>query len=147
MADDPRMAPETDAGFPSGKWTGFYTYYDPNPHRMDLFLEFHASQVSGDGMDDVGRFLIQGRYSCDTRQCSWAKRYVGQHTVTYHGVQSGKTIAGEWTLRSGGHTLRGGFRIWPSEYGDLTAEYFVEETAAPRPDEVQAVGQPHRSKA
>ena len=46
--------------FPSGPWTGFYNYRPGDRHRMDLQLTFANRNMSGDGVDDIGRFLIQG---------------------------------------------------------------------------------------
>ena len=54
--------------FPSGPWVGFYNYHPGDRHRMDLNLTFANGTMTGDGNDDVGRFLIKGRYQTDTRE-------------------------------------------------------------------------------
>jgi hypothetical protein len=46
--------------FPSGPWVGFYNCGPGDRHRMDLHLTFADGIVTGDGNDDVGRFLIRG---------------------------------------------------------------------------------------
>ena len=59
--------------FPSGPWTGFYNYRPGDRHRMDLQLTFANGNMSGDGVDDIGRFLIKGRYDAANRECYWTK--------------------------------------------------------------------------
>jgi hypothetical protein len=49
--------------FPSGPWTGFYNYgRSTRKHRMDLVLTFADRIVSGDGSDDIGRFVVTERF-------------------------------------------------------------------------------------
>ena len=48
---------------------------------MDLNLAFSNGTMSGDGNDDVGRFLIKGRYDAPSRECHWTKSYLGAHDV------------------------------------------------------------------
>jgi hypothetical protein len=49
--------------FPSGPWTGFYNYgRSTRKHRMDLVLTFSNHTISGDGSDDIGQFVITGRF-------------------------------------------------------------------------------------
>ncbi|MHB2018873.1 MAG: hypothetical protein ACYCW6_18155 [Candidatus Xenobia bacterium] len=134
--------PETDPGFPSGKWVGFYTYRTPSRHRMDLHLTFSEGHLAGDGVDDIGRFTIHGVYSCETRACTWVKQYIGRHHVDYRGVQQGRIIQGTWSLR----TFSGGFMIWPAEHGELTAEYFVETETEKTPVEPTRVEAPEPAR-
>ena len=96
--------------FPSGPWTGFYNYRPGDRHRMDLQLTFANGNMSGDGVDDVGRFLIKGRYDAASRECHWTKTYVGAHDVFYRGFREGKGIWGAWEIGAGlwGH---GGCRL------------------------------------
>lgn len=85
---------------------------------MDLILEFKNGVISGEGHDDVGGFVISGRYSTENHECDWKKTYVARHTVNYHGFRESKGIWGMWHL-PGTH---GGFQIWPlSEAMPLTA--------------------------
>jgi len=100
--------------FPSGPWTGFYNYGPGDRHRMDLHLAFANGSMSGDGNDDVGRFLIKGRYDSSNRECYWTKTYVGRHDVYYRGFREGKGIWGTWEIKLWGH---GGFHIWPRGTG------------------------------
>jgi hypothetical protein len=96
--------------FPSGPWTGFYNHGPGDRHRMDLILTFKNGVMEGDGNDDVGRFLIRGRYEPQTRECHWTKTYVGAHDVFYRGFREGKGIWGTWEITIRYH---GGFHIWP----------------------------------
>ena len=125
--------------FPSGPWTGFYNYLPGDRHRMDLHLAFTNGSMSGEGKDDVGRFLIKGRYDAATRECHWTKSYVGAHDVFYRGFREGKGIWGTWEITAQNH---GGFQIWPKRLGagDTEAEAAeIEkpvEAVAPAPEPV-----------
>ena len=101
--------------FPSGPWTGFYNYRPGDRHRMDLQLTFANGNMSGDGVDDIGRFLIKGRYDAASRECYWTKTYVGAHDVFYRGFREGKGIWGTWEITIQYH---GGFHIWPRQAGE-----------------------------
>jgi hypothetical protein len=81
---------------------------------MDLHLTFANGRLSGDGTDDVGRFLIKGGYDGATRECYWTKSYIGAHDVFYRGFREGKGIWGTWEIRL---WCRGGFHIWPKSAG------------------------------
>jgi hypothetical protein len=122
----------TDALFPSGPWTGFYTYANPQDrHRTDLLLEFAGGRMTGEGNDDVGRFVILGRYDDGTRECYWTKTYVGAHSVFYWGYREGKGIWGRWEIALDTH---GGFHIWPRAVaeGEERSEQSSESADADR---------------
>ena len=114
----------SDADFPSGPWTGFYNYRPSDRHRMDLHLSFANGIMSGDGNDDVGRFLIKGRYDTSNSECYWTKSYIGRHDVFYRGFREGKGIWGTWEIKL---FSRGGFHIWPRQAGEGAAETESEE--------------------
>jgi len=126
--------------FPSGPWTGFYKYSrDSAKHRMDLELTFEGGHLNGDGLDDIGQFLVKGRYDAQELECHWTKTYVGRHEVYYRGYREGKGIWGAWEIGLRGH---GGFHIWPKTAGEeggqaaakeepVPAEASQSETAAP----------------
>lgn len=124
----------SDDGFPSGPWVGFYNYGPGDRHRMDLHLDFGRGTITGDGNDDVGRFLIRGKYDSANRECSWTKTYPGSHDVYYRGFQEGKGIWGTWEI---GILTHGGFHIWPK--GDHEGETMTvtEEVAGP----LEAIGE------
>jgi hypothetical protein len=104
-----------DAQPPSGPWTGFYVYHrQPDRHRMDLGLTFANGTISGEGNDDIGAFVIRGRYEAGSREYHWTKTYVGQHDVFYRGFGEGEGIWGVWEV--GG--AQGGFKIWPVSSGE-----------------------------
>ena len=105
----------SDDLFPSGPWTGFYNYSPKDKHRMDLDLTFTAGKLSGDGNDDVGRFMVHGSYDEQSLECYWTKTYVGRHDVAYRGFREGKGIWGMWEISLFAH---GGFHIWPKRVGE-----------------------------
>ena len=119
--------------FPSGPWVGFYNYRPGDRHRMDLGLEFAGGTVIGEGIDNVGRFLVRGRYDVANRECHWTKTYIGRHDVFYRGFREGKGIWGTWEIRE---QLRGGFHIWPVGLAEGEVEVASAEATAP----VNAVG-------
>ena len=96
--------------FPSGPWTGFYSYTPQQKHRMDLDLTFANGNLSGTGNDDVGLFLVKGRYDEAGCECYWTKTYIRAHDVFYRGYREGKGIWGRWEIQAWSH---GGFHIWP----------------------------------
>src|SRR5262249_6411253 len=78
----------------------------------------------GDGNDDIGRFLIRGKYDAVNRECHWTKTYPGSHDVHYRGFREGKGIWGTWEI---GLFAHGGFHIWPKgEQGSETVAEKVE---------------------
>jgi hypothetical protein len=116
--------------FPSGPWIGFYTYSgSPRRHRMDLALEFGKGRITGEGHDDIGAFIISGRFDSATGECRWTKTYVAAHDVFYQGARAVKGIGGSWEI---GATDRGGFRIWPlmSGEGEVDSDTGEEEQTA-----------------
>ena len=108
--------------FPSGPWVGFYTYRPGDKHRMDLQLSFANGIVAGTGNDDIGLFIISGRYDAANGECYWTKTYPGSHDVFYRGFREGKGIWGTWEI---GELSRGGFHIWPrsASEGEELIEY------------------------
>jgi hypothetical protein len=114
--------------YPSGPWVGFYNYQPGDRHRMQLHLTFSNGMMSGDGNDDIGRFLIKGRFDSQTAECHWTKTYVGAHDVYYRGFREGKGIWGTWEI---GSFADGGFHIWPKRVGDSDALTQTEITAEP----------------
>lgn len=89
---------------------------------MDLNLSFANGQMTGDGNDDVGQFVINGSYNSEALECHWSKTYPGSHVVHYRGFREGKGIWGTWEITP---ECRGGFHIWPSYAGE--GEEIAEE--------------------
>jgi len=114
--------------FPSGPWVGFYNYAPKDKHRMELDLTFADGKLSGDGLDDLGRFTVKGQYSASTLECGWTKTYRGAHSVRYRGFREGKGIWGTWDIGVFGH---GGFHIWPRAAGEGEAQAAASEMAVP----------------
>lgn len=126
--------PPVSDDFPSGPWRGFYTYdRDRDRHRMDLSLEFGKGMITGEGTDDIGPFVVRGRYDAKSKECHWTKTYVGMHDVFYSGIRQGKGIHGTWEVGQ----ADGGFKMWPlaSSVGDEDAD--TEEGERP----VEALGE------
>src|SRR5579884_4269834 len=146
METDPEEAPmsvaeapglETDPRFPSGPWTGFFLQRElPGRHLMELRLTFRDGQLTGEGRDRVGAFVLRGRYDLGDGRCSWVKRYVGRHDVFYKGYNEGKGIWGVWSIPP---YHQGGFHIWPEGMGDPTQPTLTEEADLPAPVEEEAV--------
>jgi len=131
-ADQPPTL-ETDPRFPSGPWTGFFLQKSiPGKHLMELRLNFQAGNMTGEGRDWVGEFVVKGQYNLADGKCYWTKKYLGKHDVFYQGYNEGKGIWGVWEI---GTLMRGGFHIWPEGLQDPTSEYLVEEADLPAPQE------------
>src|SRR3954465_14236231 len=110
------MTSDDDGPIPSGPWHGFYPYRVlTSRHRMDLRLDFKAGRINGDGIDDIGRFAIDGSYDPESLRCTWRKSYLGAHTVLYDGCYDMGSIYGGWTIPP---ASKGGFRIWPGARGE-----------------------------
>ena len=124
----------SDDLFPSGPWRGFYNYQPGDRHAMDLDLTFANGLMSGDGRDDIGLFLIKGKYDAQSRECHWTKTYIGAHDVFYRGFREGKGIWGTWEISIFGH---GGFHIWPAAAGEW--KHNVEKKEKQEPEPVDAV--------
>jgi|SRR6185437_5401937 hypothetical protein len=110
--------------YPSGAWRGFYSYGRGDRHHMQLDLLFSGGILAGDGLDDVGSFVMHGSYDPVSGACRWTKTYIGSHDVGYAGARDGNGIAGTWQLGRG----YGTFRIWPAGRTDTSgADESIEE--------------------
>lgn len=107
---------ETDPRFPSGPWVGYFLQKAmPGKHLMELHLRFRNGEMTGQGRDWVGAFLIRGRYETAEGRCRFHKRYVGLHDVYYTGFGENKGIWGTWEIPTVADPTinKGGFHIWP----------------------------------
>jgi len=126
---------------PSGPWTGYYFYGNGGPkHRMNLTLFFAPDgRISGEGIDDIAAFAIDGFFDAVGNQADWTKSYIGKHSVKYHGLYDQRSICGNWTLVLGS----GGFWIWPAgleaEEGE-TAEVEEPIEAVPALSQPRSIG-------
>ncbi len=119
----------SDETFPPGPWIGFYTYGGGrDKHRMDLMLNFASGTITGEGTDDIGPFVIRGRFDLKSRECYWTKTYVGGHDVYYRGFRERKGIWGTWEILMDTH---GGFHIWPKALGEDAGETETAEEERP----------------
>src|SRR5437016_4156182 len=126
---------ETDPRFPSGPWTGFFLQKElPGRHMMVLHLTFSHGELTGEGRDIVGKFIMRGRYSVQDGKCHWTKRYLGKHDVYYQGFNEGKGIWGTWEIppaQNMGTLFRGGFHIWPEGMANPSGDQLTEEADLP----------------
>ena len=99
---------------------------------MDLVLCFGDGMISGDGNDDIGQFVVTGRYDEANCECYWTKTYIGAHDVYYRGFREGKGIWGVWELPN----ESGGFHVWP--LGQEEGERDHESAEEPAPLEAVA---------
>ena len=61
---DPALDLETDPRFPSGRWIGFFLDKRlPGKHQMELLLTFRQEEMTGEGRDKVGPFIVRGRWT------------------------------------------------------------------------------------
>ena len=126
---------ELDDRFPSCRWIGFWLQPPiEGQQQTELLLTFSEGVMTGTGFDWVGEFTIKGQYSVETGVCHWIKRYVGSHSVVYHGYNEGKGIWGMWEIRHPFLQLaltRGGFHIWPETMADPTQQHTAVEADFP----------------
>jgi hypothetical protein len=95
---------------------------------MRLHLAFDIDgNIQGEGVDDVARFVIAGRFDCRTSGAHWTKTYVGRHSVEYSGIYCQRTICGDWTLLR----LTGGFWIWPNSLAQSESAHQQNELELP----------------
>lgn len=115
--------------FPSGPWRGYWLEpHGSTKHRMRLDLKFAASRMMGDGDDEVGYFVINGKYDGETGACGWTKTYPKRHQVLYDGKGTGNRIAGTWILPG---DRSGRFLIWAGESEEGPSEESSEKRQKP----------------
>jgi hypothetical protein len=135
---------ETDPRFPSGPWVGFFLQKWPplGKQWMELRLTFRSGDLTGEGRDIIGTFVLAGSYSVADGRCHWRKTYLGKHDVYYSGFNEGKGIWGTWEIPSGLATpirLHGGFHIWPEGMGDPTEPGLKEAADLPVEADAEAL--------
>ncbi|MGF1580182.1 MAG: hypothetical protein ACFCD0_12535 [Gemmataceae bacterium] len=123
---------ETDPRFPSGRWIGFFlqTHMLPGKYQMEMELTFANGDLTGEGRDFVGKFLMRGTYDLNDGRCTWHKRYLGGHDIYYKGFNEGKGIWGTWELTPA-PSVTGGFHIWPESMGDPSEQTLEEQADLP----------------
>jgi len=82
---------------------------------MRLGLTFTPDgKITGEGIDDIAAFTIDGSFDPAINEANWTKSYVGMHSVEYRGFYDQRSICGSWILTP----LTGGFWIWPDSVGE-----------------------------
>ena len=99
---------------------------------MELGLTFRNGQMTGEGRDWVGEFVIRAPFTLGDGKY-WTKRYIGRHDVFYNGYNEGKGIWGVWEIVATDEYpgQRGGFHIWPEGMADPTGSHLTEEAEPP----------------
>jgi hypothetical protein len=100
---------------------------------MELRLTFQKGEITGEGRDWVGDFIVRGRYELSDGRCHFTKRYLGKHDVFYQGFNEGKGIWGTWEIPAthGQMFQKGGFHIWPEGMADPTGAHLSEAADLP----------------
>ena len=80
-------------------WQGAF-FQDGEKYPMALDMMISEQGVWGSGCDEIGRFQCSGSVNGDT--VKFEKRYLGQHSVRYHGHWDGQQIKGKWNIGSTG---------------------------------------------
>lgn len=86
--------------YPSGVWRGYWEQevYGRQPME-DFYLKFSNGEVTGQGVDVVGRFIFSGEYDTNTGRVLMVKQYLEKHQVLYDGTPDGEgCIHGRWTV-------------------------------------------------
>jgi len=78
------------------RWRGGFWQFDNFSEMVIDEMYIGAGGVRGRGSDAVGAFVVQGYTNGD--QVSFAKQYIGQHTVFYNGKWEGRTVVGRWQI-------------------------------------------------
>jgi hypothetical protein len=91
---------------------------------MRLDLKFAAGRMMGDGDDEVGYFVINGKYDAESDDAAWTKTYPGRHDVRYVGRRDARGISGTWVIPG---DRSGSFAIWPGESEEGVTEVKEEE--------------------
>jgi hypothetical protein len=87
---------ESDRRFPSGHWTGFFIQpWIPGRHAMRLDLTFQQGRLEAQGNDWVGPFTFSGSYDSVDGKCTWTKKYLGKHQVSYMPALMKERASGE----------------------------------------------------
>ena len=121
MADNSTDTPT----FTSGEWNGFYIEkHNTNRGWMHLYLEIEDQTIKGEGTDYVGPWNLSGTYDEKTAECTWVKKYMGKHNVTYVGKLGPNGITGSWSI---GGLLNGPFHIWPKQMTHFNELYMTED--------------------
>ena len=107
------------------RWTGWWEQRGLGRRMMrNLVLNLAADgTVTGGGDDCIGPFSFKGHFLPDGT-VSLVKQYVGRHSVSYQGHNSGEGIFGTWNI-SGLWT--GQFALRPIAAGDEDAREEIHE--------------------
>jgi hypothetical protein len=95
---------------------------------MKMSLAFSGDgSISGDGIDDIAPFTIDGIFDTVANAASWTKAYIGMHSLEYRGLYNQRSICGTWSFLG----TTGDFWIWPDGLGqEEESEAEIEQPVA-----------------
>jgi len=81
------------------QWTGYFVMDGAKTQMKFSNMQIQLDgAVTGNGMDDVGHFGIDGRLEQNC-ELSFVKQYIGAHAVNYNGVMNARgIIKGSWEI-------------------------------------------------
>lgn len=110
--------------FQNGLWSSVYYQYGTahGPHSLTLSFDRATLKVTGQGTDDVGRFIIGGTFSLENHRLGLTKTYqrgTGNtlenfgHTVTLQLTwnSSNNRFDGKWFVQSPSYSGDGNFEL------------------------------------
>jgi hypothetical protein len=110
--------------FQTGLWSSVYYQYGTahGPHSLSLSFDRGMLKVTGQGTDDVGRFIIGGTFSVETHRMGLTKTYqrgTGNtlenfgHTVTLQLMwnSSNNLFDGKWFVQAPSYSGEGKFEL------------------------------------
>ncbi|VDI48491.1 Hypothetical predicted protein [Mytilus galloprovincialis] len=90
---------DTKSNGRTGHWSGFYKQHD-RQHPFELDIVFMEGNVTGEGIDQIGKFTIAGTCDVSSRRIQFRKQYKGAHSVNYSGQlsQDGCKMEGQYNI-------------------------------------------------
>ncbi|CAF1195658.1 unnamed protein product [Adineta steineri] len=84
--------------FVSGFWLGRYYQYDRfyEPYQFSLSFDSQTREVNGNGVDDIGKFVVNGIYSINTNRLAIIKTYREETENSTENVGHNITIQVAW---------------------------------------------------
>ncbi|CAF1245807.1 unnamed protein product [Adineta ricciae] len=104
--------------FLSGLWSSRYYQYDRfhGPFQLSLLFDSEKSKVTGNGIDDIGQFVVKGSYAINTNRLALVKTYPRQnhgHDVTiqvsWNSTQT--QFEGKWFIKTKYSSDEGRFEL------------------------------------
>ncbi|CAF2086521.1 unnamed protein product [Rotaria magnacalcarata] len=120
--------------FNNGDWLSRYHQYGRwnGPHRMSLVFDRNTNRVTGNGSDNVGKFIIDGTFSLENQRVAMVKTYelgTGDpkenfgHTVDLQMTWNSKNgqFEGKWCVNANHYRGEDNFEM---KYADISKTPF-----------------------